>query len=230
MKTILALRHVPFEDLGSFAPLLSRAGYAIRYAEAPSADFAALGNEPWDLLIVLGGPIGVNDGADYPFLNPELKFIEARLKTGEPTLGICLGSQIIAKALGARVYKGERMEIGWKPIKLNDAGQSSYLRHLRSPVFHWHGDAFDCPKGALLLAATDLYPQQAFAWGKATLGIQFHPEVTAQGLEQWWVGNVGELRELGLKPGELRHETEKHAAGMEKEAAAMLKDWLASLP
>lgn len=228
MKTLLALRHVPFEDLGSFASLLSRAGFGIRYAEAPTADFTALGKEHWDLLIVLGGPIGVNDQADYPFLSPELKFVEARLKTDAPTLGICLGSQFMAKALGARIYKGERMEIGWKPITLKDAAQSSCLRHLRSPVFHWHGDAFDCPKDALPLAATDLYPQQAFAWGKATLAIQFHPEVTAQGLEQWWVGNVGEMRELGLKPGEFRRETEKHAAAMEKEAAAMLKDWLAS--
>lgn len=230
MKKVLALRHVPFEDLGSFAPLLSQGGYGIRYAEAPIADFAALGKEQWDLLIILGGPIGVDDGADYPFLNPELKFVEARLKSGAPTLGICLGSQFLAKALGARVYRGERVEIGWRPVMLNEAGRRSCLKHLKSPVFHWHGESFELPKDATALASTDLYPQQAFVWGKVTLAIQFHPEVTAQGLEQWWVGNVGELRELGLKPGELRRETQEHAAAMEGEAAAMLSDWLGSLP
>jgi len=177
---------------------------------------------------VLGGPIGVNDVADYPFLKPELKFVEARLKSAAATLGICLGGQFIAKALGARVYKGSRVEIGWQPLQLTDVGRSSCLKHLKSPVFHWHGETFDLPKDALPLAGTDLYPQQGFSWGRA-LALQFHPEVTARGLEQWWVGNVGELRELDLKPGELRRETEKHAATMEQEAAAMLKDWLGSL-
>src|SRR5579863_532122 len=101
MKTLLALRHVPFEDLGSFGPLLSQVGYGIRYAEASTADFAALCGERWDLVVVLGGPIGVNDGGDFPFLNAELKFVEGRLKRDAPTLGICLGSQFVAKALGA---------------------------------------------------------------------------------------------------------------------------------
>ena len=225
MKSLLALRHVPFEDLGSFALVLANAGYAIRYADAPTADFDALSKESWDLLVVLGGPIGVNDHADYPFLTRELKFIEARLKSGAETFGICLGSQFIAKALGAQVYRGQQMEIGWKALTLTDAGRRSCLKHLKSPVFHWHGETFDLPKDALPLASTDRYPQQGFSWGRA-LALQFHPEVTARGLEQWWVGNVGEMRELGLKPGDLRRETEKHAAAMEKEAAAMLKEWL----
>src|SRR5215472_5185786 len=110
MKALLAVRHVPFEDLDAYAEVLAQAGYSIRYADAATADFAALGKQAWDLLVVLGGPIGVNDGADYPFIAPELKFVEARLEAGLPVIGICLGSQFIAKALGARVYRIGQME------------------------------------------------------------------------------------------------------------------------
>lgn len=229
MKTLLAIRHVPFEDLGSFAPLLSEAGYGIRYAEASMVDFAALGREPWDLAVVLGGPIGVHDGADYPFLAPELKFVEARLKSGAPLLGICLGSQCVAKALGAEVRRTRDVEIGWKALKLSDAGRDSPLKHLESPVFHWHGECFDLPAGALSLASTDVTPHQGFTWGQAALGLQFHPEVSARGLEQLWVGNAGELRSLKLEPGEMRRAAAAHAAAMQAEAALMLDEWLGSL-
>jgi GMP synthase (glutamine-hydrolysing) len=229
VKTLLAVRHVPFEDLGSFVPLLSQAGYGIRYAEAPTADFAALARERFDLLVVLGGPIGVNDAADYPFLAPELNFVEARLKNNAPTLAICLGSQLVARALGARVYRTREVEVGWKPLHLTDAGLASALKHLTSPVFHWHGDAFDLPAGAESLASTDLTPHQGFSWSKRTLALQFHPEVNAKGLESWYVGNTGELKELKLKPAEMRRAAAAHAQAMETQAAAMLKDWLASI-
>lgn len=225
MKTLLAVRHVPFEDLGSFAPVLAKAGYSIRYADAPTADFAALGKQPWDLLVVLGGPIGVNDGADYPFIAPELKFVEARLKAGLPLLGICLGSQFIARALGAMVRRNTHVELGWKPLTFTEAGMHSPLRHLTGPVLHWHGEIFDLPKDALSLCHTDLTPHQGFTWGRA-LAMQFHPEVTAQGLEQWYVGNVGDIREVGLSTTELRRSAQAHAAALEQQGAALLKDWL----
>ncbi len=229
MKTLLAIRHVPFEDLGSYALVLSDAGYAIQYVEAATADYAALAKRPWDLLVVLGGPIGVNDGTDYPFIAPELKFVEARLKADVPTLGICLGSQFIAKALGAKVYRIDQVEIGWSPLTLTAAGRASPLRHLSSPVFHWHGEAFELPVGATNLASTRLTPHQGFSWGKATLAMQFHPEVTRQGLEQWYVGNSSELRELKLKPGELRRSAAAHGADMQAQGAEVLKAWLAAI-
>lgn len=228
MKTALAIRHVPFEDLDAYAEVLAGAGYSIRYADAPTTDFATLGGQHWDLLVVLGGPIGVNDGADYPFIVPELKLVEDRLKAGLPMLGICLGSQLIAKALGARVYRIGQVEIGWKPLTLTEAGRHSPLRHLNGPVFHWHGEGYDLPHDALSLASTDVTPHQAFTWGQA-LAMQFHPEVSAKGLEQWYVGNTGELRELDLKPGELRKSAAAHAAKMQGEGAALLRDWLAVL-
>ncbi len=229
MKTLLAVRHVPFEDLDSYALILAEAGYAIRYVDAATADFAALGKESWDLLVVLGGPIGVNEGEDFPFIAPELKFVESRLKTGAPTLGICLGSQFIAKALGAKVYRLKSVEIGWSPLKLTEAGLNSPLKHLSSPVFHWHGEAFDLPAGATNLAYTAHTPHQGFSWGKNTLAMQFHPEVTARNLEQWYVGNSGELKELDLKPGELRRATAAHAGAMQSQAATLLKEWLGTI-
>ena len=228
MKTLLAIRHVQHEDLGSYALLLSQSGYAIRYVDAATADFGALSKESFDLLVVMGGPISVNDGADFPFIAPELKFIEARLKRALPTLGICLGSQFLAKVLGAEVRRGEGVEIGWKPLHLTDAGEDSPLKHLTGPVFHWHGDVFDLPAGALSLASTDLAPHQGFSWGRA-LALQFHPEVTARGLEQWYVANAGELREQGLTPAELRRSAAAHAADLQEQGAAMLLEWLASL-
>ncbi len=228
MKILLAIRHVQHEDLGSFALLLSQSGYAIRYVDAPTADFGALAQESFDLLVVMGGPIGVNDGADFPFIASELRFVEARLKQALPTLGICLGSQFLAKALGADVRRGQGVEIGWKPLQLNQAGKRSPLKHLTGPVFHWHGDVFDLPAGALSLASTDLAPHQGFSWGQA-LALQFHPEVTARGLEQWYVANAGELREQGLTPAELRRSAAAHAADLQQQGAAMLLDWLAGL-
>lgn len=225
MKTLLAVRHVPFEDLGSFAPVLAKAGYSIRYADAPTADFTALGKQHWDLLAVMGGPIGVNDGADYPFIAPELKLVEARLKAGLPLLGVCLGSQFIAKALGSEVRRNAKVELGWKPLTLTEAGRHSALQHLTGPVLHWHGEIFDLPQGALSLCSTDLTPHQGFSWGRA-LAMQFHPEVTAAGLEQWYVGNVGDIRGAGTTTTELRRDAQVHAGTLEAQGAAVLADWL----
>lgn len=226
MRSLLAVRHVPFEDLGSLAPVLAKAGYSIRYADAPTADFAALGKQPWDLIAVMGGPIGVNDGADYPFIAPELRFVEARLRAGLPLLGICLGSQFIARALGAEVRRNTEVELGWKPLRFTEAGTRSPLRHLTGPVLHWHGEIFDLPKDALSLCNTDLTPHQGFTWGRA-LAMQFHPEVTAQGLEQWYVGNVSDIRGADLSIAQLRRDAQSYAGAMETQGAAVIKDWLA---
>jgi GMP synthase (glutamine-hydrolysing) len=225
VKDLLAVRHLPFEDLGSLALPLAQAGYAIRYVDAPTADFDALSKRPWDLLVVLGGPIGVNDGADYPFIAPELKFVEARLKAAQPLLGICLGSQFMARALGARVYRNAKVELGWKPLTLTEAGKASPIKHLTAPVLHWHGEIFDLPSGALSLCHTDITPHQGFSWGRA-LAMQFHPEVTARGLEQWYVGNVGDIREAGLTVSELRRSAEAHASMLQTQGLAMLDEWL----
>lgn len=229
VKTLLALRHVVFEDLGSFELPFAQAGYAIRYVDASTADFEVLAKQPWELLVVLGGPIGVNDAYDYPFITGELKFIETRLRREQPTLGICLGSQFMAAALGARVYRGKTTEIGWQPLTFTAAGRSSALRQLTGPVLHWHAETFDLPMAAVHLAATDGCAHQAFSWGKSALALQFHAEVTARGLEQWYVGHSGELRSHGLAPAVLRAQTARHAELLRGQAAAFLYAWLAGL-
>lgn len=230
MKTVLAIRHVPFEDLGSFAAVLDAAGYRIQYVDAPTADFDAVAKRRWDLLVALGGPISSNASDDYPFLVPELRLIESRLGSAAPTLGICLGSQLIARALGAQVRRAARTEIGWESLALTEAGYKSPLQHLSAPVFHWHGESFDIPDGAVRLASTPLCANQAFSLGATLLAVQFHPEVTARGLEQWYVGNVGELEALELTPAILRQQAQQHAATMAGQAADFLQTWLADLP
>lgn len=229
MKTALAIRHVPFEDLGSLAEPLAAADYTIQYVDAPVADFDAVARRQWDLMIVLGGPISSNDTGHFPFLVSELRLIEARLKEEAPILGICLGSQLIARALGAQVRRAAQTEIGWQTLSFTDSGQRSVLRHLSSPVFHWHGETFEIPSGATHLASTPLCRNQAFSVGRNTLAIQCHPEVTARALEQWYVGNVGELQELGLSPAVLREQAHQHGAQMAREAKLFFDEWLAGL-
>lgn len=229
MKSLLAIRHVPFEGLGSLEMPLAEAGYAIRYVDAPTADISQVAKGEWDLLVVLGGPIGVNDQGDYPFLGEELRLIEARLKNQAPTLGICLGSQLIAHALGARVHKSRETEIGWHALTLTDAGRESALQHFTQPVFHWHGDTFELPDGVHLLASTNSCAHQAFSLGRSLLALQFHPEVTARGLEQWYVGHSGELRARGTPLAALREAAARFAPGLAHASAGFLKDWLAAL-
>ncbi len=154
-RTAAAIRHVAFEDLGSFAPVLEAAGYTVRYLEAADGLASPAVAEEADLLVVLGGPIGAYEDDAYPFLADELRLLERRLAAGRPLLGICLGAQLIARALGASVYPGAVKEIGWSPVRLTDAGESSCLRHLGRgiSVLHWHGDTFDLPAGATRLRA-----------------------------------------------------------------------------
>ena len=120
--------------------------------------------------------------------------IEKRIAAGLPTLGICLGAQLIARALGARVYPSGHTEIGWTPLALTDAGRASPVRHLdgaHTSMLHWHGDTFDLPDNATRLASTPACENQAFAWGNHVLGLQCHPEIRTDRFEPWLIGNAG---------------------------------------
>jgi GMP synthase (glutamine-hydrolysing) len=231
MPTALAIQHVAFEDLGYFAPLLVTRGYSVRTLEAPLADWSRIDPLAADLWIVLGGPIGVYEIDKYPFLKQELRLLEQRLAAGKPTLGICLGSQLIAQALGARVYSSGLKELGWGPLQLSETGQASCLAPLGAePVLHWHGDTFDLPVGASLLASTEQIKHQAFAWGDHCLALQFHVEITEPGMERWLVGHT---LEISLTPGAsvngLRADTARHAPGLAQRGEAMLDAWLGRL-
>jgi len=227
MKRALALRHVHFEDLGILAPILEARDYAIRYADAGFDDFAEIDEAAVDLLVVLGGPIGAYEEDRYPFLTGELALIERRLKFGRPTLGLCLGAQLMARALGAEVRPGPAKEIGWAPVTLTEAGRLGPLRHLGTEaVMHWHGDMFALPAGADRLASTDLCPNQAFALGPAVLGIQFHPELAAESVERWLIGHAAELAATRLAPDVLRREAAVYGPGSAKRGRALFEEWL----
>lgn len=181
------IRHVEIEDLGYIGESLERAGIRSRYVDAdslPDDELTAGGGG----LIVLGGPMGVYEADRYPFLDAEIELIQAFLAGERPVLGICLGAQLVAAAAGARVYPGDRgKEIGWAPVQLTDAGLSDPLWAgfpERFQTFHWHGDTFDLPAGAALLARTERYAQ-AFRLGPTAYGVQFHPEVVPPQLESW---------------------------------------------
>ncbi len=242
--TTLALRHVAFEDLGLLAPLLERRGYRVRYLDVPAAgagpgpgpeqDTPSLREvESADLVVILGGPIGVYETDAYPFLEPEIAAVGRRIKAGGPTLGICLGAQIIAAALGARVYPGGAKEIGWAPVELTAAGRRSVLGETEGmPVLHWHGDTFDLPGGAELLASTSLYQNQAFSFPHApatahVLALQFHLEATAEGLESWYVGHTAEIAATpGTDVVSLRKAGVERATALLPRASKVFGDWL----
>jgi GMP synthase (glutamine-hydrolysing) len=203
---------------------LAGAGYALTYLEA-GVDVLAPA-EAADLLIVLGAPIGVYEAAAYPFLTGELDLIRRRLTSRRPTLGLCLGAQLMAQALGSPVYPGKAKEIGWSILTL--IGDS--LKELDEvPVLHWHGDTFDLPDGAERLASTDITPNQAFSVGPNILALQFHPEPLARNFERWLIGHTCELGNAKISPVSLRADAMLYAAGLEKAGSALFRRWLAGL-
>ncbi len=227
MKQCLAMQHVPFEDLGTFEPVLEAEGFAVRYCPVD----AAPAEDEWlaaDLAVVLGGPIGVYDQVLYPFLKDEKELVRKRLESGKPLLGICLGAQLIASVRKARVYPGRGKEIGWARIELTEAGKGSPLRALEDcSVLHWHGDTFDLPEGAELLASTPLTPHQAFRLGNRVLALQFHPEADSSHMERWLVGHACELAHVAVDPRRLRQDAKRVGTAARACGQQLLKDWIA---
>jgi GMP synthase (glutamine-hydrolysing) len=229
-KTCLAVRHVAFEDLGMLGPLVAARGYGVRWLEAGVDPIdAAIFAEP-DIVVVLGGPIGVYEADAYPFIADEISAVAARLKANKPTLGICLGAQMMAAALGARVAPGPVKEIGWAPLTLTAAGQASVIAPLGTlPVLHWHGDNCDLPAGCERLAATTHCPVQAFSRTPTQLALQFHIETDPARLEQWLIGHTVELGKAGIDPRDLRAQVRVHGAATAAAGRVVLSAWLDSV-
>ncbi len=198
-KPVFVFRHVPFEDLGLIRAPLEARGISIEYADlyrpgAPVPDVTQAAG-----LIFMGGPMSAND--DLPYLRQELQLIAQAVERRQPVLGVCLGAQLIAKALGAKVYRNPVKEIGWFEIHFTGAAARDPLFAGVGPsetVFHWHGETFDLPPGAERLAYSEACRNQAFRFAAGVFGLQFHLEVTSAMIEDWSAqdANCGDVREL----------------------------------
>ncbi|MGH9722631.1 MAG: type 1 glutamine amidotransferase [Bryobacteraceae bacterium] len=196
---VLAFRHVPFESLGLIADSLEEHGIASEYVDLFARSDLEPRIEDAAGLVFMGGPMSVND--DLAYIRTELRLIERAVSLGMPILGVCLGSQLIARALGSRVYKNGVKEIGWAPVYFTEAAAGDpLLSGLNNPetIFHWHGETFDLPRGAELLAISGACRHQAFRVGDRIHGFQFHLEVTPQMISSWCAedANEGDMREL----------------------------------
>lgn len=230
MEEILIFQHDPLKELGLLSEVLKREGlsfHTIRLFEneMPTEDWDAIG-----ALMILGGPMGVYDEQQQPFLKYEKAIIRAALRREIPLLGICSGAQLIAAAAGAEVYHGNFKEIGWYPISMTIEGEMDPLLTCFSGkpvVFHWHGDSFDLPKGALRLASSFYYDNQAFRIGRNVYGLQFHLDVTPDMIERWMNHYAKELAQVPyISLDKIRADTRSYAQGLRCYGEKVFSDFL----
>jgi len=182
MAKIWVIQHHPVENLGNIAEALEGAALAWQYVRVFDGQPVPTDMKGAGGLILMGGPQSVyDDAAQFPSLKDEMRLIESALKDDRPVLGVCLGSQLLAAALGAKVYKGSRREIGWYPVRLTPEAKDDRLLQgvpEQFTAFHWHGDIFDLPHDAVALASSDISPIQAFRYGDKAYGFLCHLEVS----------------------------------------------------
>lgn len=194
---IHCIQHVPFEGPGAVLDWAAANDAAISYSHLYNGSVLP-DLQTLDMLLVMGGPMGIYDVEDFPWLPDEKIFIRRCIDAGKIVLGICLGAQLIADVLGARVYPNAQKEIGWFPIQFEDTMQKILgLNKPSSVVFHWHGDTFDLPLGALHLAKSKVCQNQAFLFADKVMGLQFHLETTSDSLRLMINNGVDELKTAG---------------------------------
>ncbi|WP_462137442.1 type 1 glutamine amidotransferase [Candidatus Mycalebacterium sp.] len=196
----LVFQHVGYEAPGRLGELMRENGFDIQSVNFGAGEGVPEKTNDFAALIVMGGPMNVYESGKYPYLESETQFVGDFIKSGRAVMGICLGAQLMAVALGARVYAGDKKEIGWYDITVTDeaAGDPVFSAFSRTEkVFQWHGDTFDIPGGAARLAFSDCFPNQAFRYGEKAYALQFHIETNGSMVRDW-LGKEGNKHELDL--------------------------------
>ena len=230
MKRVLVVQHEEFEGPGTLREAL--AGWQLHFVRTFAGDVVPRTLEE-DALVVLGGGMGVYDRDRLPHLGDEIALCRAAMTAAKPVLGICLGSQLLAAALGGVVGKAERKEIGWHGVTLLPEARGDPLFDALPrtfSAFHWHGDAFTLPGGAVPLASSTMTPLQAFRMAERAWGIQFHLETDEQVLEAMLSGGAAELREAGVDTDRIRTRAREELPRLRERALAVFRRWVELVP
>lgn len=233
MAKIYVLQHHPVENLGTIADALAGAALAWQYVRLYDGQPLPASLKGAGGLIVMGGPMGVYQTDRYPWLAEEMRLIEEAMKADLPVLGVCLGAQILAAALGAKVNRNPNgKEIGWYPIQLGDSARHDRLmRDLPATLtaFHWHGDIFDLPRGTALLASSEKTPCQAFRHGAKVYGFQFHLEVTREGVAAMAEAFAKELDREHIAAEPMIAQADEFGAPLKKISELVFSRWAAPI-
>ncbi|MBF9151812.1 glutamine amidotransferase [Novosphingobium jiangmenense] len=228
-KTALIIRHVPHEGVAGFRKPVESAGYDVDRIDVADPAFASLDLREPDLLIMMGGPMGVYEQDQHPWIACQLRRLAMRLEADRPTLGVCFGAQMIAEAMGGKVFAGPHKEVGFHPVQVH--ATDSPLRHIADvPVLHWHGDTFTLPPEAELLASSHVYDHQAFRRGRNVLALQFHAEMGLDPRFDAWIEQWPEaVEEAGGTLESLRAAHDLHGPVAVDAGRAMIRQWLSEL-
>jgi GMP synthase (glutamine-hydrolysing) len=227
-KTALIIRHVPYEGVAGFRAPIEAAGYEVDRIDVSDQCFSALDLAEPDLLIMMGGPMAVYEQDRHPWIACQLRRLARRLDANRPTLGVCFGAQMMAEAMGGKVFAGPASEVGFHPVTLHGPALDGPLRHIAEvPVLHWHGDSFTLPKDVELLASSPLYEHQAFRRGNTILALQFHAEMGLDPrFEAWIEGGAAAMARAGISEARLRADHDRLGSSAVTAGRAMIAEWL----
>jgi len=223
----MIIRHVPVEGIAGYREPVEAAGYHIDRVDVTDPGFSAIDLSQPDLVIMMGGPMSVYEQDRYPWIACQQRRLARRLELDRPTLGVCFGSQLVAAALGAEVFRGPRKEVGYSPLTIHDPA----LAQLEGiPVLHWHGDTFALPTNAQRLASSDLYENQAFSRGRNVLALQFHAEMGLDERFGVWVDSwPGDISAAGTTAERLHADHAEHGHASLIAGQAVIAEWLTAL-
>lgn len=227
-EKVLVLQHVPPENLGTIADAFDRRQIAAHYIRPFQGEPVPKSLEWMNGLVVMGGPMGIADRERMPFLKDEIHLVESALHEKKPILGICLGSQLLAHALGSKVTRADRKEIGWSLVRLSEEGRGDPLfADVEHSFFalHWHGDVFELPGGAVSLASSEQTACQAFRYSRNAYGLLFHLETTENTLREMIRTFSDELKEENLDGGRLLQKGKEHFPPLERVSEKVFGHW-----